>query len=109
MAVMTRAQPRLEPGTTSYYALTEAQQQRFNELMEQADTAGPADYPVRMDAVAILTGLPTGDLRKCACSCWCPVIFDSNRPDAHVIEHGEGYNLGRHQCPTCADHHRETA
>lgn len=109
MALMTHARLRLEPGTADFYALTETQQKRFNELMEQADTAGPHDYPVRMDAVAILTGLPTGDLRKCACSCWCPVIFDANNEDAHVIEYGEGYNLGRHQCPTCADRHRETA
>ena len=109
MAVMTHAHPRLEPGTADYNTLTEAQQNRLHHLMERADTAGPADYPIYMDAVAILTGLPTGDLRKCACSCWCPVIFDSNADDAHVIEYGEGYNLGRHQFGRCADEHPETA
>jgi hypothetical protein len=109
MAVMTHASVRLEPGTTSYNTLTEAQQERFDRLMEKADTAGPANYGDVMEAVADLVGLSEGEIRKCACSCWCPVIFDANNDDAHVIEHGEDYNLGRHQCPTCADHHRETA
>jgi hypothetical protein len=109
MAVMTHARVRLEPGTADYNSLTVEEQGKFDELMERADGAGASDYPGLMEAVAILVGLPDGDLRKCACSCWCPVVFDSNNPDAHVIEHGEGYNLGRHQCPTCADRHRETA
>lgn len=109
MAVITNARPRLEPGTADYNTLTETQQQHFDQLMEQADTAGPHDYAPLMDAVAILTGLRVGDLRKCACSCCCPIVFDSNAVDAHVIEHGEGYNLGRHQCAWCADQHRETA
>jgi hypothetical protein len=108
MAVMTHASVRLEPGTTSYNTLTEAQQERFDRLMEKADTAGPANYGDVMEAVADLVGLPEGEIRKCACSCWCPVIFDADR-DGHVIETSGGYNLGRHQCPTCADHHRETA
>ncbi|GAA3807864.1 hypothetical protein [Streptomyces chiangmaiensis] len=37
------------------------------------------------------------------------VIFNPADPDAHVIEEGDGYNLGRHQCPRCADQHQETA
>lgn len=106
MALMTHAPARLH---TDYTTLTPAQQDRFDQLMEQADNAGPHDYPALMDAIAILAGLPTGELRRCGCSCYCPTIFDCNTADAHVIEHGQGYNLGRHQCPTCADYHRETA
>ncbi|MFF1298091.1 MULTISPECIES: hypothetical protein [unclassified Streptomyces] len=109
MTLMTHARARLEPGTADYNTLTPEAQQDFDEAMDDADSAGPHDYPVYMKAIAILVGLPAGDIRKCACSCWCGTVFDSNAADAHVIEHGEGYNLGRHQCPTCADRHRETA
>ncbi len=106
MAVMTAALVRRE---ANYKALTEAQQDKFDRLMRHADKAGPVDYPQLMGRIADLVGLPEGDIRKCACSCTCPVIFDADHEDAHVIEHGEGYNLGRVQCPTCADWHRETA
>jgi hypothetical protein len=106
MAVMTHAHARLE---ANYKQLTLHDQDRFDELMEAADIAGPHDYPSLMLAVAALTGLPAGDIRKCGCSCTCPTIFDSNNEDTHVIKHGEGYNLGRHQCAWCADQHRETA
>lgn len=106
MAVMTHASARLE---ANYNTLTLADQDRFDELMEAADIAGPHDYPSLMLAIAALTGLPNGDIRKCGCSCYCPTVFDANAQDVHVIEHGDGYNLGRHQCPTCADRHRETA
>ncbi|MFF9287580.1 hypothetical protein [Streptomyces griseosporeus] len=102
---MTHARPRTE---ANYNSLSAAAQDKFDTLMEQADNAGPHDYPVLMGRIADLAGLPEGEIRKCACSCWCPVIFDAEHPDAHVIEYGEGYNLGRHQCPTCADRHRET-
>jgi hypothetical protein len=104
---MTHAQIR--PTTADYKALTPAQQDRFDALMEEADTAGPAGYAPLMATLAALTGLTGGETRKCACSCWCPVLFDADDPDAHVIEHSDGYNLGRHQCPWCADQHRETA
>lgn len=107
MAVMTHA--RNQAAEADYNQLTPAQQERFDRLMRHADTAGPVDYPHLMGRIADLVALPEGDLRKCACSCWCPVIFDANDPDTHVIEHGDGYNLGRVQCPTCADEHRETA
>jgi hypothetical protein len=107
MAVMTHA---LSQATEAdYTALTPAQQDKFDRLMRHADKAGPVDYPQLMGRIADLIGLPEGDLRKCDCSCYCGCIFDANTPDAHVIEHGENYNLGRHQCPLCADHHRETA
>lgn len=106
MALMTHARARLE---ADYNTLTAEQQTVFDEVMEEADIAGPVTYPGLMKAIAILVGLPQGDIRKCDCSCWCPVIFDANTADAHVIEDGDGYNLGRHQCPTCADRHRETA
>ncbi|MFF7795612.1 hypothetical protein [Streptomyces sp. NPDC007991] len=103
---MTHASARLE---ADYNTLTLADQDSFDELMEAADIAGPADYPSLMLAAAALVGLPQGDIRKCACSCTCPAIFDADHQDAHVIEYGEGYNLGRVQCPWCADQHRETA
>jgi hypothetical protein len=106
VAVMTHAFARLE---ADYTALTLKDQDRFDELMEAADIAGPADYPALMAAVAVLAGVPGQEIRKCGCSCWCPVIFDADQPGAHVIEQSGGYNLGRIQCPTCADHHRETA
>ncbi|MEU5322920.1 hypothetical protein AB0G67_40150 [Streptomyces sp. NPDC021056] len=106
MAVMTHARTRPE---ADYRDLTAVQQNRFDQLMEKADNAGPHDYQPVMGRIADLVGLPEADIRKCGCSCVCPVIFDSEDPDAHVIEYGEGYNLGRHQCPTCADRHRETA
>ena len=91
-----------------YTRLTREDQDRFDELMEAADTAGPHDYPHLMTAIAALTGLPAGEIRKCGCSCWCPVIFDADH-DGHVIEWTGGYNLGRVQCPTCHDRHPETA
>lgn len=107
MAVMTHA---LNQATEAdYNQLTPEQQNDFDRLMEEADVAGPATYPLVMTAIAVLTGLPYGELRKCGCSCWCPVIFNAEHPEAHVIQHGDGYNLGRHQCPTCTDHHRENA
>lgn len=106
MTVMTAASARLE---ADYNTLTEDQQQHFDRLMRHADKAGPVDYPHLMGRIADLVRLPEGDLRKCACSCYCPAIFDADAEDAHVIEHGEGYNLGRVQCPLCADRHIETA
>ena len=106
MAVMTRARTRTE---ADYNTLTAAAQDKFDALMEQADIAGPANYADIMGRIADLVGLPEGEIRKCGCSCWCPVIFDADDPNAHVIEESGGYNLGRVQCPTCADRHRETA
>lgn len=107
MAVLTHASARPE---ADYNTLTPEAQNRFDELMEQADNAGPADYAPLMARICDLVGFPEGtEVRTCACSCVCPVIFDADAPDAHVIEWGQGYNLGRHQCPWCADQHRETA
>jgi hypothetical protein len=111
MAVMTHAQIR--PTTADYNALDADQQQRFDDVMERADNQGTnGEYLALMLAAAWIVGLRIdygGQLRKCACSCWCPVIFDPTARDAHCIEEGDGYNLGRHQCPACADDHRETA
>ncbi|MEW2402213.1 hypothetical protein [Streptomyces sp. NPDC046862] len=110
MAVMTHASARLE---ADYYALTKAQQQDFQRLMEEADEAGTTDHfldVMRRAARAIGMPLPaSGDIRRCACSCVCGCIFDAEDPDAHVIEQSKGFNLGRVQCPTCTDRHRETA
>jgi hypothetical protein len=103
---MTHASARLE---ANYNALTSEAQTRFDELMQAADTArNNSEYIPLMTALAAIAGLPTGEIRKCGCSCYCPVIFDADR-DGHVIEESGGYNLGRHQCPWCADQHRETA
>ncbi|CAL9668527.1 hypothetical protein SUDANB145_07289 (plasmid) [Streptomyces sp. enrichment culture] len=107
MAVMTLAPAHPE---ADYRTLTPAAQDRFNTLMEQADTAGPHDYQPLMDRINDLLGFPENtEARACACSCVCSTVFDADNPDAHVIEYGEGYNLGRHQCPWCADQHLETA
>lgn len=113
MAVMTHAPAPSAQHTVDYTDLTPAQQNRFNQLMEQADAAGTDDhFRDLMARAANVIGMPlpaSGDIRRCGCSCCCPVIFDAEDPDAHVIEESGGYNLGRIQCPTCADHHRETA
>lgn len=111
MAVMTHA--RVHPSTADYTTLTTAQQDKFDQVMDRADdTADNGEYTALMLAAAHIAGLdiPYGaEIRKCGCSCYCGTVFNPADPDAHVIEHGEDYNLGRHQCPTCADHHRETA
>lgn len=107
MAAPTLASARPE---ADYTQLTQSQQHRFDELMEQADHArSNLDYLPLMQALAGLTGLPMGEIRKCGCSCYCPAIFDADDEDAHVIEWTGGYNLGRVQCPTCHDRHPETA
>ncbi|MEU9578771.1 hypothetical protein [Streptomyces chilikensis] len=98
------------PATVDYHQLTDAQQADFDQLMEEADTAGPASYPGLMTSLRLLTGV-TGEVRKCACpwsGCGCTTVFDANNPDSLVIEYGDGYNLGRHQCPRCADWHPAT-
>lgn len=110
MAVMTHA---LNQAEANYNHLARADQERFDHVMELADdNRDNGEYLALMLAAASIAGLRIpygGHIRKCACSCTCPVIFDPEHPDAHVIEHEDGYNLGRHQCPTCADDHRETA
>lgn len=110
MAVMTHAQTR---PTTDYTALPEDRQDQFDQLMERADdTADNGEYIALMLAAAHIAGLAINygdEIRKCGCSCYCGTVFDPADPDAHVIEQGNGYNLGRTQCPTCADRHRETA
>lgn len=110
MAVMTHA--HTQPRTTDYTLLDTDTQTSFDRVMELADDhADNGEYLALMLAAASLAGLRInyGDhIRKCACSCYCGVIFNPDDPDAHVIEH-DSYNLGRHQCPLCADRHRETA
>lgn len=110
MAVMTHAFARSE---ADYNTLTPSAQDRFDQVMDLADnTADNGEFTALMLAAAALAGLhiPYGaEIRKCGCSCYCGTVFDPADPDAHVIEESGGYNLGRHQCPTCADDHRETA
>jgi hypothetical protein len=107
---MTHASARPE---ADYYALPAAAQGEFDALMEEADTAGTTQHFLEVMArAARLIGMPlpaSGDIRRCGCSCICGSIFDAEDPDAHVIEWTGGYNLGRVQCPTCADRHQETA
>ena len=111
MAVMTHAQNRT--GTADYTALTDTAQDLFDEVMERADdNPHNGEYLALMLAAAQIAGLRIpygGHIRKCACSCYCPVIFNPDTTDAHCIEASDSYNLGRHQCPRCADEHRETA
>lgn len=110
MAVMTHASARTE---ADYNSLPATVQDDFDDLMEEADTAGTnAHFFDVMSRAARLIGMllpASGDIRRCACSCVCGCIFDAEDPDAHVIETSGGYNLGRVQCPTCTDRHRETA
>lgn len=110
MAVMTHAHNQ---ATADYNRLTLTQQDLFDEVMERADdNPHNGEYLALMLAAAHLAGLRIdygGHIRKCACSCYCGAIFNPDAPDAHCIEQSNGYNLGRHQCPTCADRHRETA
>ncbi|MGH8917428.1 MAG: hypothetical protein ACRD0H_03670 [Actinomycetes bacterium] len=110
MAVMTHAQIR---PTANYGDLSTEQQDQFDRVMERADdTADNGEYTAYMLAAAAIAGLaiPYGaEIRKCGCACYCGAIFDANSPQAHVIEESDGYNLGRVQCPACADEHRETA
>jgi hypothetical protein len=110
MAVMTHAQTQAT--TANYKAMDLYDQERFDRVMERADDQRDnGEYLALMLAAASIAGLRIdygGHIRKCACSCYCPVIFDPDDPSAHCIE-ADGYNLGRHQCPTCADRHRETA
>ena len=111
MAVMTHAHNQAT--TANYTALTLNDQDLFDQVMERADdNPHNGEYLALMLAAAQIAGLSIpygGHIRKCACSCYCGVIFNPDAPDAHCIEEGDGYNLGRHQCPLCADRHRETA
>lgn len=110
MAVMTHAQKQAD--TSNYNHLDPDEQTRFDELMELADvTASNGEFLAYMLCAAWIAGIDLRlgqEIRKCGCSCWCPVIFKT-RPDTHVIEESGGYNLGRVQCPRCTDEHLETA
>lgn len=111
MAVMTHAHKQATEA--NYTALDPADQDRFDHVMELADdTSDNGEFTALMLAAASIAGLriPYGaEIRKCGCSCYCGTVFNPADPDAHVIEESAGYNLGRHQCPRCADAHRETA
>jgi hypothetical protein len=111
MAVMTHA--HTHPTTANYTALDAAQQDKFDHLMDLADdTADHGEFNALMLAAAYVAGLDIAygdEIRKCGCSCYCGHIFNPADQGAHVIEETGGYNLGRIQCPTCADRHRETA
>lgn len=106
-AVMTHTQNQ---ATVNYTDLPERTQTHFDRLMELADQAANAtEYDTLMTALIAVTGI-TGvrhnDIRKCACpACYCDRIFDADDPDALVTEESNGYNLGRLQCPDCADDH----
>lgn len=103
---------RNQAAEADYNAMDLDTQEHFDRVMELADDQPPnGEYLALMLAAAWIAGLRIEygqHIRKCACSCYCPVIFDPTDPDAHCIE-TDAYNLGRHQCPRCADEHRETA
>ncbi|WP_159024381.1 hypothetical protein [Streptomyces scabiei] len=107
---MTHARAHTE---ADYQALTTAEQTKFDHLMELADdTTDHGEFNALMIGAAYIAGLPItygAEIRKCACSCYCGTVFNPAADGSHVIEESGGYNLGRHQCPTCADRHRETA
>jgi hypothetical protein len=102
-----------QAATANYHHLDPDEQQLFDEYMERADTSATnGEYLALMVLAALTAGIDLtygSHIRKCACSCYCPVIFNPDHPDAHCIESGDGYNLGRHQCPTCHDRHPESA
>lgn len=88
-------------------------QERFDLLMERANTtASNEHYRDLMARAATTAGIqlpPDGEIAKCACTnCYCCLIFDANHADARPIGTSDGYNLGRIQCPDCADRHRCT-
>lgn len=107
-AVMTHAPNRAT--TVNYNDLPTSVQDHFDQLMELADnSANAAEYEALMTALIAVTGI-TGvrynEILKCACPCTCTVIFDADDNNALVTEQTDvGYNLGRLQCPDCADDH----
>lgn len=108
MAVMTHAQTL--PTSTNYDLLDPQAAAQFDHFMGQADTTTDNDhYRSAMVAAAYFAGvqLPTdGEILKCACQgCYCAEIFPANTPSAHTVEESRGDNLGRVQCPDCADGH----
>lgn len=112
MAVMTLASARPE---ADYTTLTEDQQDRFDKLMEQADTARTGDaYHQAMTEAALLAGLPvpaSRDIARCSClndagGCGCGAIFDSHALGVVVTApNGRDRNLSELQCPTCGHDH----
>jgi hypothetical protein len=109
VTVITHARPSLE---ANYRSLTPEAQDRFDQLMERADTAGPHDYQPLMDAIAVLAGIPAArDVARCSCwtdayGCGCAAIFDTNLPGAVVTAVNDpGFNLSQLQCPTCGHDH----
>ncbi|MFF7476602.1 hypothetical protein [Streptomyces sp. NPDC008092] len=114
---MTHARARTN---ADYTALTPAQQDRFDDLMEQADHARTGDaYHDAMTEAALTATLPvpaSRDIARCSCytdagGCGCATIFDSHAPGAVVTAVSDpGYNLSGLQCPTCGhDHPRPIA
>ncbi|CAK7288597.1 conserved hypothetical protein [Streptomyces misionensis JCM 4497] len=118
MAVMTHAFARLQ--TANYGDLTAAQQDRFDALMREADTAGTGTaYNAAMVDAALVAGLPvpaSKDIARCSCytdagGCGCDLIFDSHQDGVVVTAVNDpGFNLSQLQCPTCGhDHPRPIA
>ncbi|MEU3656485.1 hypothetical protein AB0E67_27490 [Streptomyces sp. NPDC032161] len=108
MSVISPA--RTHRTTVNYRDLTTNQQNLFDQLMSVADnTSSAAEYESLMAALIAITGI-TGvrynEILKCACAaCICDTIFDADAPDALVTDEPTEYNLGRLQCPDCADAH----
>ncbi|MFJ3283349.1 hypothetical protein [Streptomyces halstedii] len=106
-AVMTHTQNQ---ATVDYDTLPGRTQDLVDRLFAQADnTASAAEYEALMSsliAITGITGVRDNEILKCACSaCHCDTIFDADDPDALITEEATGYNLGRLQCPDCADAH----
>jgi hypothetical protein len=108
VAVITHARPSLE---ADYRTLSTDDQDRFDQLMERADHAGPHDYQPLMDTLAVLTGLNARDVARCSCytdafGCGCAAIFDTALPGAVVTAtNSPNCNLSQLQCPTCGHDH----
>ncbi|MGW7283893.1 hypothetical protein ACWGH4_00080 [Streptomyces sp. NPDC054847] len=98
--------------TVDHSTLPPWKQALFDQLIEQAQAAGTLDHFTTLMADATrAAGLPTpsGEITKCACThCYCTALFDPHAPDAHAFGEPTSHNLGRQQCPACADDHLAT-
>ncbi|MER5277726.1 hypothetical protein ABT025_18480 [Streptomyces sp. NPDC002809] len=106
-AVMTHTK---NPNSVSHSSLEQDRRDRFDKAMDEADnTADALTYHALMCVLIVFAGFTdprVKEVLKCACqACYCDLIFDAEAPGALVTEAPTGYNLGRLQCPDCADDH----
>lgn len=110
MATALLPHAQILPTTANYDLLDEDVAAQYDHYMGQADTTSSNDhYRSAMVAAAYFAGIqlpPDGEILKCACrTCYCALIFPANAPGTRTVDQSYGYNLGRIQCPGCADEH----